>query len=177
MEQIVAGLYPYVSSMWADWEWIWVNAVCVPGAICGDLQDSGPVRVAKETRELHLSEEEPARPLPQLTLPQSCWQEAGCSDQLGAKVGGHYTGSGCGRLKQLPATKASGEKTSPEYYSSIRQACSIFGEITHAPYSLWIGLINILRWGGVGSKDRCFLLAWSELLGMPHLHVEGVVPT
>lgn len=98
--------------------------VCIPGAICGDLQDSGPVGVAEETKELQLSEEEPAGPLPQLTQPQSCWQEAGCRGPLGAKVGGHRTGSGCGRLKQLPATKVSGKKTSPEYYSSIRQAVS-----------------------------------------------------
>lgn len=26
MGQTVVGLYPYVNSMWADWEWIWVNA-------------------------------------------------------------------------------------------------------------------------------------------------------
>jgi hypothetical protein len=28
-------------------------------------------------------------------------------------------------------------------------------------------------WGGLGYKGRCFLLALSEMLGMPHLHVEG----
>lgn len=29
-------------------------------------------------------------------------------------------------------------------------------------------------WGGLGSKGECFLLAWSEMLGKPHLHVEGL---
>lgn len=28
--------------------------------------------------------------------------------------------------------------------------------------------------GGLGSRGKCFLLAWSEMLGMPHLHVEGL---
>jgi hypothetical protein len=29
-------------------------------------------------------------------------------------------------------------------------------------------------WGGLASDSRCFLLAWSEKLGMPHFHVKGV---
>ena len=46
-------------------------------------------------------------------------------------------------------------------------------------YSFWIGSY-IDFWVGLGSDSRCFLLAWSEMLGMPHLHVEGLegaVPT
>jgi hypothetical protein len=36
----------------------------------------------------------------------------------------------------------------------------------------------IYRFGGrMGSDSRCFLLAWTEMLGMPHLHVEGLEGT
>jgi hypothetical protein len=49
-----------------------------------------------------------------------------------------------------------------------------FGEITHALYSFWIGSYNTVFGGGVGTDSGCFLLSWSEMLGMPHLHVEGL---
>lgn len=40
-------------------------------------------------------------------------------------------------------------------------------------YSLWTGSY-VHFGGGLGCKTRCFLSAWSEMLGVPHRHVDGL---
>ena len=47
--------------------------------------------------------------------------------------------------------------------------------LTHL-YFFWIGSY-IHFGGGLGSDSRCFSLAWYEMSGMPHLHVEGLGST
>jgi hypothetical protein len=47
--------------------------------------------------------------------------------------------------------------------------------LTHL-YCFQIGS-SIQFWGGLGSESRCFLLAWSEMLGMSHLHEAGIEGT
>jgi hypothetical protein len=90
-------------------------------------------------------------------------------------------GEQASRAGELPVMKASGERSLPGqcYSSYVTDALSNDGvTLTHL-YSFWIGSY-IQFWGGVGSDSRCFLLAWSEILGMSHLHVErlgGAVPT
>jgi hypothetical protein len=44
--------------------------------------------------------------------------------------------------------------------------------VTHL-HSFWVGSYRQFG-GGLGSESRCFRLAWSEMLGMPHLHVGGI---
>ena len=56
-------------------------------------------------------------------------------------------------------------------YSACDTCSQIMEEFSHL-YSSWIGSY-IQFWGGLGFDSRCFLLTWSEMLGMPHLHVEG----
>lgn len=88
------------------------------GAIQGDLWGSGPVGVAKEL-QLFEGEGEQVRLLGFF---------GGCSrpQQAARSLGqGHKTGSGCSRLKELPATKASGGNPLPlGCYSLIRQTLS-----------------------------------------------------
>jgi hypothetical protein len=47
------------------------------------------------------------------------------------------------------------------------------GVILSHLYSFCIGS-HIQFWAGLGSDSRCFLFVWSEMLGMPHLHAEGL---
>jgi hypothetical protein len=60
-----------------------------------------------------------------------------------------------------------------ECYSSYRTAALRDAVVLTQLYSFWIESY-IHFWGGLGSRSRCFLLAWSEMLGIPHLHVEGL---
>lgn len=72
----------------------------------------------------------------------------------------------CSRLEQFPARK---RILFPRGHSSIRQTLlEPFDETNLVLYFLWIrSYIHF----GVG---WCFLLVWSEMLGMPHLYLEGL---
>ena len=64
--------------------------------------------------------------------------------------------------------------SSPGSVTALRQQMlSGHGVILTHLYSFWIGSYKHLG-HGLGSDSRCVLLAWSEMLGMPHLHVEGL---
>lgn len=71
-------------------------------------------------------------------------------------------------------------KISGEQFSSLVAVLQFFWQtfsddkviLTHL-YSLWIDSYIQFR-GWLGSDSRCFLLAWYEMLGMPHQHVEGL---
>jgi hypothetical protein len=86
---------------------------------------------------------------------------------------GYWTGSDWGRLKQLPAAKALRENFSPKCYSSLWQMLSDDLWWNNSCALFLVNRILYTSCGRLGSKSKCFLLVWSEVLGMPHLHVEA----
>lgn len=69
---------------------------------------------------------------------------------------------------------ASGEHSLPKKcYSSYTIDALWNGVILTQLCPFWIGSYTQFC-GGFGFDSRCFLLAWSEMLGMPHLHMEGL---
>lgn len=91
----------------------------------------------------------------------SCTAGRGLASELGTGVRGQV------------AWKALGERSLPRkcYSSSMTDALRPWSNSHIHLYSFWIrSYIQI--WSGLGSDSRCFLLIWSEMLGMPH--VDGI---
>jgi hypothetical protein len=63
-------------------------------------------------------------------------------------------------------------EASEEHFSSMSVLQLLWWTLSYL-HSFWIGSY-IQFGGGLGSDSRCFRLAWSEMLGVPHLHMEGI---
>lgn len=76
--------------------------------------------------------------------------------------------------------KASGESSPPQKVLQLlydRRSQTILDEVILTPLFLLdrdIYIYIYIYWRGLGSDSRCFLLAWSEMLGVSHLHVGGL---
>jgi hypothetical protein len=110
-------------------------------------------------------------------------QQRCCTEHAGAQLAGkvwwlgrgHWAGGDRGGVWAVLVEKAEEKLSSPGSVTALIRLK--FPDDPWWSSSITLVLLDRVLytfWGALGSDSRCFLWAWSEMLGMSHLHMDGL---